>query len=213
MSTLDVKPVKGKILNAKLLPIAAVVLLVLALLFVATPLLRVSGIPGRTGFNRQFTGTGGQGLPGGQNGFGFQGQGSNGSNNGTQPGTTTTTGQPFARRGGSGLLGLGLLSGIGGTIVYAIALLVSLAAAVGMFMTKRWGQVLGIVMAIIYLLLGLVGFLPTLLMGFFRGFSALSLGLSMLHLVLAIAVIVLASIPAKKVLAPVAPATPAAASD
>ena len=212
MSTLDVKPVKGKILNTKLLPIAAVVLLVLALLFVATPLLRVSGIPGRTGFNRQFTGTGGQGLPGGQNGFGFQGQGSTGSNNGTQPGTTTT-GQPFARRGGSGLLGLGLLSGIGGTIVYAIALLASLAAAVGMFMTKRWGQVLGIVMAIIYLLLGLVGFLPTLLMGFFSGISALSLGLSMLHLVLAIAVIVLASIPAKKVLAPVAPATPPAASD
>ena len=33
-------------------------------------------------------------------------------------------------------------------------LLVSLAAAVGMFIAKRWGQVLGIVMAVIYLLSG-----------------------------------------------------------
>jgi hypothetical protein len=52
---------------------------------------------------------------------------------------------------------------------------------------------------------------------FARGFNALSLALNILHLVLAIAVIVLALIPAKKILAtaapaPVSQATPPAAS-
>lgn len=211
MSTLAAKPIKAKTLNTKLLPIAALVLLVLALVFMATPLLRVSSV---TGAGRTFNGSGftpGQGFTPNQGtdqngqGYVFQGPGSGGSTDGTQPGTTT--GQPFVRQGGSGLLGFGLLSGMTGTIVYAIALLVSLAAAIGMFITKRWGQVLGIVMAVIYLLLGLVSFLPTLLVGFIRGFNALSLGLSLLHLVLAIAVIVLASISAKKVaIIPFAPA-------
>jgi hypothetical protein len=204
MSTLDAKTIKkGKPLNTKLLPIAALVLLVLALVFMATPLLRVTGV---TGAGRTFNGSGftpGQGFTPNQrtnqNGQGtvFQGPGSGGSTDGTQPGTTT--GQPFVRRGGSGLLGFGLLSGMTGTIVYAIALLVSLAAAIGMFITKKWGQVLGIVMAVLYLILGLVSLLPTLLLSFIGGFNGLSLGLSLLHLVLAIAVIVLASIPGKTV--------------
>jgi hypothetical protein len=213
MSTLVAKPVKVKLLNTKLLPIAAVLLLVLALLFMATPLLSVSGTSGRTGFTRpsngQFvprTGTGTT-SPGGQNfiptpGTGSQGQGFTGQGNSTNP-----TRQFGARSGG--LLGFGLLSGMTGTIVYAIALLVSLAAAVGMFIAKRWGQVLGIVMAVVYLLLALVSFLPMILLGFLRGLNALSLGLSILHLVLAMAVIVLALIPAKKVLVPVTPSTPA----
>ena len=110
------------------------------------------------------------------------------------------------------MLGLGLLSGMTGTIVYAIALLVSLAAAVGMFITRRWGQVLGIVMAVIYLILGLVSFLPMILMGFMTALNGLSLALTMLHLVLAMAVIVLALIPAKKVAIPIVPATPATPS-
>jgi len=213
MSTLVAKPIKVKLLNTKILPIAAVVLLVLALLFMATPLLSVSGV---TGAGRTFNSSGftpGQGFTPNQGtdqngqGYVFQGPGSGGSTDGTQP--STTTGQPFVRQGGSGLLGFGLLSGMTGTIVYAIALLVSLAAAIGMFITKRWGQVLGIVMAVIYLLLALVSFIPVLLMSFIRGLNGLSLGLSILHLVLAIAVIVLASIPAKKAIVPV-PAEPAA---
>ena len=86
MSTLDPKPIKKNSLNTKLLPIAALVLIVLALVFMATPLLRVSGVSGagRTGFNRQFNGTGptgtnGQGIPGGGNGYNFQAPGSNGT--------------------------------------------------------------------------------------------------------------------------------------
>jgi hypothetical protein len=212
MSTLVSKPVKAKLLNTKLLPIAAVLLLVLALLFMATPLLRVTGIStNRSGFTRQFNG---QTLPGGQNGFptpgtGSQGQGFTGPNSGTQSqGNSTNPTRQFGAQSG-GLLGFGLLSGMTGTIVYAIALLVSLAAAVGMFITRRWGQVLGIVMAVVYLILALVSFLPMLLMGFMGALNGLSLGLSILHLVLAIAVIVLALIPAKKVLVPATPATPA----
>jgi hypothetical protein len=153
------------------------------------------------------TGTGTT-SPGGQNfiptpGTGSQGQGFTGQGNSTNPA------RQFGAQSG-GLLGFGLLSGMTGTIVYAIALLVSLAAAMGMFIAKRWGQVLGIVMAVVYLLLALVSFLPMILLGFLRGLNALSLGLSILHLVLAMAVIVLALIPAKKVLVPVTPSTPAA---
>jgi len=215
MSTLVAKPVKVKLLNTKLLPIAAVLLLVLALLFMATPLLRVTGIStNRSGFTRQLNG---QTLPGGQNGFptpgtGSQGQVFTGPNSGTQSqGNSTNPTRQFGGLSG-GLLGFGLLSGMTGTIVYAIALLVSLAAAVGMFITRRWGQVLGIVMAVVYLILALVSFIPMLLMGFMGALNGLSLGLSILHLVLAIAVIVLALIPAKKMLVPATPATPPAAS-
>jgi hypothetical protein len=218
MSTLVAKPKKAKLLNTKLLPIAALLLLVLALLFMATPLLRVnSGFQRVGGFNPSTNGQGLQTFPGGQNGFQRQGV----------PGLD---GQGFQRQGGSGLGGLGfslrrfglgggvgrpgagLLGGITGTIFYAIALLVSLAAALGMFLVKRWGKVLGIVMAVIYLLLSLVSLLPMLLITFSRGLNALSLGLSILHLALAIAVIVLASIPAKALAAPVMADTPPAAS-
>jgi hypothetical protein len=194
-------------LNSKTLTIAAVVLMVLALLFMATPLLGVSGFSGRTGFTRQ---NNGQILPGGQNGFPSQGNGFQGDpNNPTNP-TNPTRQFPGGTRS---LLSFGLLSGITGTIVYAIALLVSLAAAAGMFMAKRWGQVLGIVMAVVYLILALFSFLPMLLSIFMRGLNGLSLGLSILHLVLAIAVIVLALIPAKKMMVPIPPAIiPPAAS-
>jgi hypothetical protein len=208
-------------LNSKTLMVAAAVLMVLALLFMATPLLRVSGLANRTGFPRTFNG---QTAPGGQNtlpglGNGTQGQGNPGTEinpfNPNNP--NNSTGRPLAN-GGRSLFGLGLLSGITGTIFYGIALLVSLAAAVGMFLTKRWGQVLGIVMGIVYLILAVVSFLPTILLGFGRGLNFLSLGLTGLHLVLAVAVIVLALIPAKKMLVqavpiePVTPATPPAAS-
>jgi hypothetical protein len=204
-------------LNSKTLTIAAVVLLVLALLFVATPLLRFSGAAGRTGFNRQFNN--GQFNPGGQNGTrtpgtDSQGQGLTGPNGGFQgQGNPTNPNRQFAGR--SSLLRLSFLNGITGTIVYGIALLVSLAAALGMFLTRRWGQILGVIMAVIYLLLSLLSFLPLILLGFARALNGLSLGLTIAHIILAIAVIVLAVIPAKKMMTqplPGNPVTPPAAS-
>jgi hypothetical protein len=196
-------------LNSKTLMIGAGVLLLLALLFMATPLLRVTGITGanRTGFNRQFTG---QTTPGAPNRFPGFGNGTQGQGNSANPTTPANpTARSFAGRSRS-LFSLTFLNGITGTIVYGLALLVSLVAAVGMFLTKRWGQILGIVMGVLYLILAVVGIIPTILLAFTfaRGFSALSLGLSVLHLVLAMAVIVLALIPAKKMLTPAAPAAP-----
>jgi hypothetical protein len=187
-------------LNSKTLTIAAVILIVLALVFMATPLLRFSGISGRTTFNRQFNG---QTNPGGQNFFqnqgnGTPGQGFNNPNGGSQgQGNSTNPNRQFAGRGS--LLRLGFLSGLTGIIVYTIALLVSLAAALGMVFTKRWGQILGIVMGAIYLILALFSFLPTILLGFARAINGLNLGLTIAHVVLALAVIVLAIISAKKV--------------
>jgi uncharacterized membrane protein (DUF2068 family) len=102
-------------------------------------------------------------------------------------------------------MGFGLLGGIGGTIVYALGLLLSLAAAFGMFMVKRWGKMLGIIMAVFYLLLSLFGLLPILLISFMGIRNPLNFILGILHLLLAVAVIILASLPEKK---PTLPATP-----
>jgi hypothetical protein len=200
MNTPDGKPIKKRVLNSKLLPIAAVVLIVLALLFMATPLLR----PAR-GFQRSgnFVPQGnGQTAP--QNGFPGQGN---------RP-------QAVPGQGGSNFpnrqfafTGIGFLGGITGAIVFFIALLVSLVAAVGMFLTKRWGQILGIIIAILYALAGLVSLLPILFIGSLGLRNPLSLILGIAHEVLAVAVIVLASIPAKKLITPaVAEEPPPAAS-
>jgi hypothetical protein len=228
MTTPDSKPKTIKILNSKLLPIAAILLIVLALLFMATPLLRSSRTFQRNStFTRQ-----GSGQPFPQNGFqgngqtgqGFQGQGNNpqsgqgfsNQDNGSQPdftnpGNGLQPGQNF-RQGLGGanstgrqlLLGTGFLTGRTGPIIYLVALLIALAAAVGMFMVKRWGQILGIVMAALYFLIGLVSLLPTLL--FFNSAALrnpLSLILGLIHILLAVAVIVFAVIPAKKPAVPV----------
>ena len=104
------------------------------------------------------------------------------------------------------------MSGRSGPIIYFAALLVALVAALGMFFTRRWGQVLGILMAVLYLLAGLLSLLPILLMGAFALRNPLTLALGITHVVLAVAVIVLAAIPAKKAVAPVAVETPSAAS-
>jgi hypothetical protein len=206
MSTLVAKPIKKRILNPKLLPIAALVLVVLALLFMASPLMpSTGGFPAGGNFNPPANG---QSLP--QNGFPSQGGGSQGQGFPGQGGPNSP-GQPLGGRG-DGLPGFGLMGGITGTIVYAIALLVSLAAAVGMFITKRWGQVLGIIMAIIYVLLGLVSLLPTILMSFLGMRNFLGLILGVVHLLLAVAVIVLASIPAKKGITPAIAVPPPSAS-
>jgi hypothetical protein len=209
MSTLEAKPVIKKMLNPKLLVVAAILLVVLALLFLATPLLRTnSGFQGQAG-RTYILRNNGQTLPGGENGF---------TNPGDLPGGQVYPGQsgsifPTRRLAGQGgLLGFGLLGGMGGTILYAIALLVSLAAAVGMFMVKRWGKILGIIMAVVYLLLSLLGLLPTLLMSFIGLRNPLTLILNIAELLLAVAVIVLASLPAKKSALPAAPADLPAAS-
>ncbi len=207
MSTLEPQPVKQKIpLNSQMLTIAAILLIVLALLFLASPLLGLNRLSPRTGnFQRQFNGQTNPGTGNGQP-FTFPG-GQNGGGNGFQnPGGTNGTGRTFTR---TGLLGLGFLRGTGATIIYGIALLISLAAVIGMLSLKRWGQVLGIVMGIIYFLLALLGLLPTLLLRRFIGAgNPLSLILSALHLLLAIGVIVFALIPARKLAAPAAMATP-----
>jgi|WetSurMetagenome_2_1015567.scaffolds.fasta_scaffold38914_2 hypothetical protein len=191
------KPKKTRILNSKLLPIAALVLIVLALLFMATPLLRASGgfqrngnfvnqnngqTPPQNGFQVQIGGP--QGQAGGSQGQALPGQ--NGSN---------LTNRPFAVRGG-------FLGGVTGAIVYFAALLVSLAAALGMVSTKRWGQVLGIIMAVLYGLVGLVSLLPILLLGSAGLRNPFSLILGIAHVLLALAVIVLASIPARLMATP-----------
>jgi hypothetical protein len=213
-------------LNPKALTIAAVLLMVLALLFMATPLLRTAtGFAGRTGSVRTFTSGqsftpgqsfSGQGTVGGQSdqGLGLQNPGS-GTAQGTTGQTTTPnfTDRQFAGQR-NGLLRLGLLNGTAGIIVYAIALLLSLVAAGCMFMRKAWGKILGIIMGVVYTVFALFSLVPTLLIGLafrsstFRVGSSLNIWLTVAHLVLAIAVIVLASIPAKKVAAPIVPVDP-----
>ena len=170
MTTPDVKPVQTKKLNPRLLPITAAILVVLALLFMATPLLRQS---------RAFQAGGNVVQIGG---------------GGSLPQTVTTT------QGGVNSTGRRFIVGGGaiGPVVYFIAVLISLAAALGMLFTKRWGQVLGIIMAVLYGLLGLVSLLPLLLISSQGIRNPLSLLPGIVHVVLAAAVIVLASIPAKQ---------------
>jgi hypothetical protein len=190
MNTPVTKLKKTRILNSKLLPIAALVLIVLALLFMATPLLRVSRGFQRTGnFVIQNNGqaspqNGSQVQAGGQQGQALPGQ--NGSN---------LTNRRFAVRGS-------FLEGVTGAIVFFVALLVSLVAALGMLFTKRWGQILGIIMAVLYGLVGLVSLLPILLLGSAGLRNPFSLILGIAHVLLALAVIVLASIPARLAAAP-----------
>jgi hypothetical protein len=188
MSTLEAKPVKAKkILNTKLLPIAALLLVVLALLFLAAPLIRLAGGTQRAGtFVTPGNGTTGSSIPGG----------------GIQTGTNGT--------GRRVVLGGGIMGGRGGIILYFVMLLVSLAAAVGMLFTKRWGQVLAIIMGVLYGLLGLVSLLPLFLIRIVGTPNPVSLVLGIIHVLLAVSVIVLASIPGKPGLPP-AP-TPASAS-
>jgi hypothetical protein len=203
MSTLAIQPKKVKMLNPKMLTIAAALLILVALLFLVTPLLRTSGgFSGRSGLGGPVIvqGNPGQGFPSGQGGSdqnfqNFPGnQGGQGFTN--RPGGVIQGGP----RGG---LGFGLLGGMGATLIYGIALVLALIASVGMFNIKRWGQVLGIIMAVFYLLLSLLSFLPMLLMMRFVGASnPLILGMNILHLALAIGVIVFASLPGRQVPAP-----------
>lgn len=194
-----------KKLNTTTLSIAGVLLLVLALLSLATPLVRVSNGINGGGFSRQLNG---QGFPGGENNFqpnqAFPGQENPGNQGGMPlPGQgQRSSGQDSQnlpiRQGAGGLLRFGLLRGIAGTVVFGLALVISIAAALGMFLGKRWGQVIGIGMAVIHLVLAGLAFLPQILFSFMGRFNLLGIGLDVLRLLLAAAVIILALIPAKK---------------
>jgi hypothetical protein len=199
-------------LNSKTLTVAAILLVVLALLMLATPLLGPAlGLTGRTGTVRQFQGNGSTpNFQGFQNG---QGNNSQGQGNSAQGQTTPDlSNRQFQGRTGSSIFRLGFLNGVTGTIVYAVALLVSLGAAAGMFITKAWGKILGIIIAVLYAAIALISIVPSLLLSAtFRLFNPLSIGLNVVHLVLAIAVIILALIPAKKLAAaPITTTTPPA---
>jgi hypothetical protein len=208
MSTLDAKPIKVRILNPKLLPISAVILIVLALLFMAMPLLgSTRGFQRRGNLNFPVNG---QSLPGGQNGFPGQGSVPQGQDFPGQSGSNLPS-RTFGRPGG-GLPIFGQLGGMTGIILYAVAFLASLAAAAGMILKKRWGQVLGIVMGVLYLGMALVSLLPIILLSFMQVSNGLNLSLGLLRVVLAIAVIVLAVIPARKKVVMTTPVLPPEAS-
>lgn len=191
MSTLEAKAVKPKKnLNTKLLPSAALLLVVLALLLLAAPLIRTAG--------------------------GSQGAGNFAAPGNGQTGPITPGSGPQVLVGGGGTNARritvgGGLGGRSGVLIYFAALLISLAAAVGMLFTKRWGQVVAIIMAVLYGLLGLLSLLPLLLIRFAGAPNPVSLVLGIVQLLLAVAVIVLASIPGKPGNAP-APAVPDASA-
>lgn len=211
-------------LNPKTLPIAGFLLMILALVVLAVPLLSQSlGINrSRPGMNGQFFGQGivtnGQGFPGGIDGDGTTFQGTpfpggtvpqgplNAIPGGDETGIGTTTVGPMGGRqflGGQGFNFLnltGFLNGLTGTIVFSIALLISLAAAVGMISLKTWGKVLGIIMAVLYLLLALLNLVPVVIMMLSFSFSNVwSIVMHSVQVLLAIAIIVLASIWVRKV--------------
>lgn len=193
--------------NSKTLTVAAALLIVLALLILASPLLdRSMGLRGRTGAAPQFSAPANglsQTSPDFQNDQGFPAPG-----NAPSGGTQGQTNPNFPNRQFTGqmprnIFRFGFLSGLSGTIVYTIALLLSIVAAAGMFMNKAWGKILGIILAVLYAALALLNILPTLFFSAILRFSnPWNIALNILHLVLAIAVIVLASIPAKRLITP-----------
>ncbi len=187
MTTLEAKPRKVRILNTKLLPSAALLLILLALLFLAGPLIRPAD-----GLQRN-----GTLITSG-----------NGATNSTAPGggpqvvigvggSTAQTGRLTVGTGGRGMI-----------FIYFVALLISLAAALGMLFTKNWGRVLAIIMGVLYGLMGLVSLLPLLFIRLVGALNPVSLILGIVHLLMAVAVIVLVSIPGKPALAPLTEAAP-----
>jgi hypothetical protein len=183
MSTLEAKPRKVRILNTRLLPIAALLLVLLALLFLAAPLIRTAGGTQRSG-NIVLQANG-------------QSATANGAAATPAAGASPSTTRRIAVGGGRATI-----------YIYFVALLISLSAALGMLFTKRWGQVLAIIMGVIYGLFGLVSLLPLLFIRLVGAPNPVSLILGVVHLLLAVAVIVLASIPGK----PGTPPEPATAS-
>lgn len=198
--------------------IAAILLLILTL-FVAGfalasqfGLIRGAGFFGRRQFTPgQFRGgnftppggsignlPGGQGFPGGNDPNGFQGNGTGGANgfngapgaNGFPNGLNGQGTRTFNRAGVAGifrylrflqpiLLGLSIL-----------LLILAVVAVVGLFMNRRWGSILAIVISALVILLTL----PSMI----RIFSTLTLVEGLFRILLSLAVIVLLLLPAAR---------------
>jgi hypothetical protein len=186
------------------LTIAAILLLVMLLLSSVWPVVggdRLLGI--NTGFGRFSGGFPGgnppsgnfqQGTPPGnfpqgtlsaqpngtQSGFSQNGQNQNGTGNGMnqqfQPGNGV-------RGNRGGMMGNRVLQ----YVLYAVELLLGLAAIVGLWLSKRWGMILAIITSAIVL----VATIPSM----FRIFSVFSLIENLLKILLAIGIIVLVVIP------------------
>jgi hypothetical protein len=161
--------------------IAAVLLIILTLMVGGFGLARRYGLlqgtafSGRNGLRSGFPGRGT--FPQG----GFPNGGFNNSQNGQTPNFNS------ANPNRAVMVRLLRLFNTISTVVNIGAIVLAVIAAIGLFMKKRWGAVLGIILAVILLLLGIPGIL--------RSFSTLAFVESTVRIVLAIAVIVLLLLP------------------
>jgi hypothetical protein len=128
-----------------------------------------------------------QGTPSGQPNGNQNGFVQNG--NGTNQSFQTGTGFRGTR---GGMMGGRVLQ----YVLYAVELLLGLAAIVGLWLSKKWGVVLAIITSAVIL----VATIP----GMFRFFTTFTLIESLLKIVLAIGIIVLVAIPKPKPVQPTA---------
>jgi hypothetical protein len=203
------------------LTIAAILVLVVILLSAVWPMV---GGDRLLGLNSRPAGFGGRFANGNSPSGNFlQGTPSENSQSGTPSGNSpqgTPSGQPngtqngFApndqngngnRQGGQFGPGNGMRGSRGGMfgggrilqyVLYAVEILLGLAAIIGLWLSKKWGAVLAIITSAVIL----IATLP----GLFQFFNAVSLIESLLKIVLAIGIIVLVVIPYTKPVQPVA---------
>jgi hypothetical protein len=189
------KDIKMNTQRPTVVTIAAILLIVLSLFVAGLGIASQYGLLGR-GFvggafgagqdrNRNFNPQGGfpqGGFP--QGGF-PQGGFPNDQNN---PGGT----QNFTpnRQAAVGLAGLFRLIRPVTIVLDVILLVLAVVAAIGLFRSKRWGAVLGIIISILLILLTIPGML--------RIFSAVSLVENLVRIILAVAVIVLLLLPSAR---------------
>jgi hypothetical protein len=197
MSVSEIKKDRKKPLNGRLLTISAILLVGLALLFLASPMIGGNRIAqSNGGFPRTFNGQSPQpgmiGTP--QPGFESGGSGTVQTFPGMNGGSA---GSARTRPGVVGLAGFGFMAGRNNILIYGIALVLALIAAIGMLNTKLWGKVMGIIIAVVYLLLSIFSFLPIILFSFMGTSNPISLILGIVQVTLALAVIILAAIPGK----------------
>lgn len=166
--------------------IAAILLLVLSMFVAGLGIASQYGLLGRGFANRQFiagqarnrTFTPGNGFP--SNGFG-----NNQNDQGTTPNFT-----PNRQFSGTGITRLFRLIRPITLGLDILMLVLSIVAAIGLFMGKRWGAILAIVLAVLLILLTIPGLL--------RIFSAMVLIENLVRILLAVAVVVLLLLPAAR---------------
>ena len=170
--------------------IAAILLIILSLFVGGFGIARQYGLLGGLGFgNRQF-------LPGQFRGRNFPSGGfPNGGfpNNGLPNDQNNPAGTPnFTpnRQFGTGLARLFRLVRPVLTGLNVILIVLGVVAAIGLFMSKRWGAVLAIILSALLLLLSIPGML--------RIFSPILLVESLVRILLALAVIVLLLLPSAR---------------